>query len=165
MTILQAALPAAAVGTSRTAARATDAWHECLLELRRIRRLLQDFALWPSNQFDWGRVVLDKAQSLMREADALSRRTGQTSSASATMDDWDNFRTQPSAWAQSVGFGVEADMVYTPHSTLPSQATMPHLLRSSPPGLRRRCRGSFRSASSIPGAAARQWPASSTVRC
>ncbi|CAE7257788.1 unnamed protein product, partial [Symbiodinium necroappetens] len=101
--ILLSCLPDVAAGASRRNAKASEAWHHCLLELKSIRRYLQDIAANPLKQFVMEKISLQQASTLAAKATALMRLV-QTNfhhvEASVT---WDSFRSNLVEWVGTLG--------------------------------------------------------------
>eukprot|EP00439_Symbiodinium_sp_Y106_P055377 s232_g7.t1 len=101
--LLLSCLPDVVAGPSRRIAKASEAWHQCILELRRIRQYLQDFAANPYRQLDVSKVSLQQASSLASKAIAILR-LGQTRTdrAGASVP-WDSLHTNLEEWVGTLG--------------------------------------------------------------
>ena len=102
--ILLSCLPDVAMGASRRNAKASEAWHQCLLELRSIRRYLQDIAANPRKQFVVEKISLQQASTLAAKATALMRlvqtHSHHTDDVSVT---WDSFHSNLAEWVGALG--------------------------------------------------------------
>ena len=101
--ILLSCLPDVAMGASRRNAKASEAWHQCLLELRSIRRYLQDIAANPRKQFVVEKISLQQASTLAAKATALMRLVQTHSHHADASVTWDSFHSNLAEWVGALG--------------------------------------------------------------
>ena len=105
MCILSSSLPKPTSSANCKMSRVASAWQACVLELRRLKRVIQADVTASHGLLRPWQVSLEPLQDLWAKAQSMTQHyQHRRVSPAAHMPPWDCFRTDPQRWARNLGF-------------------------------------------------------------